>query len=437
MMFPKKGEVFVEGTVSLEFESIRQLFTQNMRRFAEINAQLCIYVGEECVVDLWGTAVSDKEYSGKTIANVFSSGKSLEAIALASLVSMERLDYKAKICDYWKEFTGDGREHLTIADLMRHEAGLSALNVSLEPSDLWRDNIKANKVGQVLASHPLKFRRDTPREYHAMTRGWIVNEVFRRVDPLGRTIGQFLSEDLCPQLDADVHIGLSEEQLSLRSPVIPMNLRTHLLQSLVPEVMGRRVKHNVFELGANILPMLRDMQKNTTPLSLRDVFGRRRKASRRGPAPLVGMDEIGFFNHPSVARGETPSANTHATARGLARIAGMIACGGEWRGQRYLSDSAWANMHAEPVHRAMGMEVNFTQGGVAQFGHLPARSKAMARALNSGREGFYGWMGLGGSIFQWHPEKRIGFSFVPTALHVLDLVNERGKTFQSMALRCL
>ena len=171
--------------------------------------------------------------------------------------------------------------------------------------------------------------------------------------------------------------------------------------------------------------------------SLRDVFGRRRKASRRGPAPLVGMDEIGFFNHPSVARGETPSANTHATARGLARIAGMIACGGEWRGQRYLSDSAWANMHAEPVHRAMGMEVNFTQGGVAQFGHLPARSKAMARALNSGREGFYGWMGLGGSIFQWNPEKRIGFSFVPTALHVLDLVNERGKTFQSMALRCL
>jgi len=432
MTFPKKEEVVVEGTASSEFEPLRKLFIKNMHRYAEINAQLCIYVGEECVVDLWGTAVGDKDYSGKTLANVFSSGKSLEAIALASL---DTIDYKAKICDYWEEFTGDGKENLTIADLMRHEAGLSSLNVSIEPRDLWRDNIKSNKIGQVLESHPLRFRRDTPREYHAITRGWIVNELFRRADPFGRTVGQFLSEDLCPAMEADVHIGLSEEQLGLRSPVIPFSLKSHLFQSLLPDVMGRRVKHNVFELGANIFPMLRDMQKNTTPLSLRDVFGRRRKSSRKGPAPLVGMDEIGFFNHPSVAQGETPSANTHATARGLARIAGMIACGGEWRGKRYLSESAWSNMHADPVHRAMGMEVNFTQGGVAQFGPMPAGSKAMVRALNIGREGFCGWMGLGGSIFQWHPEKRIGFSFVPTALHVLDLVNERGKEFQSMALR--
>jgi hypothetical protein len=57
-----------------------------MRTQAEVNAQLCIYVGEDCVVDLYGTAVGDTDYSGETLANVFSSGKSLEAIALASLV---------------------------------------------------------------------------------------------------------------------------------------------------------------------------------------------------------------------------------------------------------------------------------------------------------------------------------------------------------------
>jgi len=438
MKFPKRGEVLVEGTVSAGFEPLRLLFTENMRRQAEVNAQLCIYVGEDCVVDLYGTAVGDKDYSGETLANVFSSGKSLEAIALASLVSSQRLDYKAKICEHWPEFSGDGKENLTIADLMRHEAGLSSLNVSIDPRDLWRDNIKANKIGEVLESHPLRFRQDTPREYHAMTRGWVANEVFRRVDPFGRTIGEFLCEDLCPRLEADVHVGLSDEQLTLRSPVIDLDVRAHLLQSLLPKVMGRKVKHNIFELGRNILPLVKSMRKSSTPVSIGSLFGgRRRRWTRGSPPPLIGMDEIGFFNHPSVAKGETPSANTHGTARGLARIAGMMACGGEWGGKRYLSEKAWSDMHAEPVYRSMGMEVTFTQGGVAQFGPACHASTPIARSLNKGREGFYGWMGLGGSIFQWHPEKRIGFSFVPTALHVLDFVNERGKAFQAAALRCL
>ena len=215
-MFPKKTQVSIEGTVAPEFEPLRQLFAKNLRRYAEVNAQLCIYVGEDCVVDLWGTAVSDKDFSGNTLANVFSSGKSLEAIALASLVSSERLDYKARICEYWEEFTGDGRESLTIADLLRHEAGLSSLNISIDPHDLLRENIKANKIGEMLAAQPLRFRRDTPREYHALTRGWIANEVFRRVDPLGRTIGEFLCQDLCPELDADVHIGLSIDEARIQ-----------------------------------------------------------------------------------------------------------------------------------------------------------------------------------------------------------------------------
>jgi hypothetical protein len=59
------------------------------------------------------------------------------------------------------------------------------------------------------------------------------------------------------------------------------------------------------------------------------------------------------------------------------------------------------------------------------------------REFSIGREGFVGWMGLGGSIFQWHPEHQIGFAFVPTALHVLDILNERGKIYQAEVLRCV
>ena len=86
----------------------------------------------------------------------------------------------------------------------------------------------------------------------------------------------------------------------------------------------------------------------------------------------------------------------------------------------------------------MGFGVtNFTQGGVNLFTETSAKSTRLDRAFNVGREGFYGWMGFGGSIFQWHPRHEIGFGFVPTSLHVLDILNERGKTYQAEVLRCV
>ena len=82
-------------------------------------------------------------------------------------------------------------------------------------------------------------------------------------------------------------------------------------------------------------------------------------------------------------------------------------------------------------------QTNFTQGGINLFTAPAAGWTQLDDDLNSGREGFYGWMGLGGSIFQWDPEHEIGFSFVPTALHLLDLFNERGKVYQTEVIRCV
>ncbi|MEM1154557.1 MAG: hypothetical protein AAGI44_10470 [Pseudomonadota bacterium] len=83
------------------------------------------------------------------------------------------------------------------------------------------------------------------------------------------------------------------------------------------------------------------------------------------------------------------------------------------------------------------MPTRFTQGGVDYFQPCEPGSTLYERAFSQGREGFYGWMGLGGSIFQWYPEKDLSFAFVPTSLHYLDFVNERGKPYQDELLRCL
>jgi CubicO group peptidase (beta-lactamase class C family) len=416
----------IHGTVAPAFEPVRQLFEQQMRRMAERNTQLCVYHRGQKVVDLWCSATHDESFSADSLVNVFSSGKSLEAIAIASLVSKGLLGYEDPITKHWPEFGANGKEGLTVADLMRHEAGLASFDTSLDIEDLFTENIKQNAVGRLIESHAQSYPEGgaRKREYHALTRGWIVNEVFRRVDPTGRTIGEFLREDLSGPLDADVVIGVKEHEMARVSPVKPLSFAYQLLQSLKPRFLGRRIVHNIFQILGRLIRVIPTMVK----------------ARRAGaPPPFTGMEGLGFFNEPGFARGETPSANATCSARGLAKIAAVMSAGGRWDGTEYLSAEAWSAMHAKPLPGAMGslLTTRFTQGGVDNFIACSSGSTALEREFNEGRQGFYGWLGLGGSIFQWHPALDIGFAFVPTALHVLDFFNERGKALQAETLNCV
>lgn len=416
----------IHGTTAPEFESVRELFAQQMQVMAEQGAQLCVYHRGEKVVDLWADVTGEGSFSADTLVNVFSSGKSLEAIAVASLVGKGLLRYDAKIVEYWPEFGANGKEGLTVADLMRHEAGLANFDTSLDMEDLFAENIKQNAVGRIIEQHAPNF--DSPgggrREYHALTRGWIVNELFRRVDPEGRTIGEFLREEISGPLNADVVIGVRDEEMPRRSPVKQLGFGYQLLQSLVPRFLGRRIVHNFFQLMRRILPLL--------PL----VFKARKNAP---PPPFVGRSIIGYFNEPGFARGETPSANANCSARGLAKLAAMMSAGGSLEGRQYLTPEAWNAMHEHPLEAKLGvlLTTRFTQGGVDCFLPCPPNAPRLERDFNEGREGFFGWMGFGGSIFQWHPELDIGFAFVPTSLHVLDFLNERGKRYQAEVLKCV
>ena len=392
---------------------------------AERETQLCVYYKGERVVDLWSSAGTDSDFSADSIVNVFSSGKSLAAIAMASLAGRGLLDYEAKIADYWPEFGKNGKQDLTVADLMRHEAGLAAFDAPIDPEDLFAENIRRNAVAPLIEAQSARFpdREGQRREYHAITRGWVANEIFRRADPEGRTIGQWLKEEIATPLEVDAIIGVEERDFSRISKVVPLGWGFLFLQSLLPRFPGRKVKHHLFTVLSRLFRTIGAMRKATT---------------RRAPPPFAGWSGIGFFNERVVARGETPSAAANCSARGLAKIAAMMASRGKWDGKDYIAEEGWRAMHAEPTTSSMAFAPTiFTQGGVNRFVPSEPGSMEMVRAFNEGREGFYGWMGLGGSIFQWHPEHEIGFAFVPTSLHVLDIVNERGKVYQAEVLRCV
>ena len=256
------NHISIEGTVEPGFESIRALYEHKMRSLAERNTQLCIYHRGQKVVDLWGTACGDTEFTADSLVNVFSSGKTLETIAMASLVGQGLLDYSAKVTDYWPEFGNNGKGSTTVADLLRHEGGMSSFDVSINPDDLRAENIKKNRIGEIIESHDQKFKPNGGRrEYHAISRGWLLNEVFRRVDPAGRTMGEYVRESLAQPLGVDVIIGVDEDQMKRRWPVRPLTPGFQIKESLIPKFLNRRMERNAFEMGRalmNLLPVMRN-----------------------------------------------------------------------------------------------------------------------------------------------------------------------------------
>jgi CubicO group peptidase (beta-lactamase class C family) len=415
----------INGTVAPGYESVKQLYEHNMNTLAERNTQLCIYVGEECVVDLWASAIDDTAFSADSLINVWSSGKSLEPILLGMLIDRGLLDLNKPISDYWPEFGAHGKGVLTVADLMRHEAGLPAFDQTIEAEQLQTIAIKQNAIGVIIERQTSKFREGTnsQREYHAMTRGWVANEIFRRIEPRGLTMGEFLREEVSTPLNADVYIGLNDVELKRVSKVKILSFRYQFLQSLIPRIFGRKIEHNLLQIIIRICRLLPGLSNSTT---------------RGAPAPITGMNNLEIVNTPLISTGEIPSAGAKCSARGLAKLAAVMANGGSFKGHKLMGDPAYAALHDAPIRRNMlAMSVAFTQGGLAAFAQHGAEDKAFDKGLNYGREGFYGWMGLGGSIFQWHPQHRIGFGYVPTSLNVLDLVNERGKAYQTEVVRCV
>jgi len=411
-------DIVVNGTVSKGYESVKEMFTENFRIGREDSAQLCVYVGEEKVVDLWASA-SVPTYNADTLTNVFSSGKSLTAIAMALMQDRGLLKYDSKIADYWPEFAQNGKQDVTVADLMRHEAGLAGWDTALDVTDALTENIKKNSIGKIIEKQQLRYPDWGKREYHAITRGWVANEIFRRVHPDRSTLGEFLQKEISTPLNADVFIGVDKPNVNNYAPVADMKFSFVLGQSMIPESLGRAVDVGTFEL-LGFLNAMRKMWKKVE--GVEQPF-----ADHNGLAFEKSLSD--FFNQEIVRSGETSSAGANCTARGLAVIAAAMANKGRFQGKEILSPSGWDAFHSDPTVDFLfaNFPGNFTQGGVAKF-EEPDRA---------GRDGYYGWFGYGGSIFQWHPGYKIGFAYTPTLMEWYSIDNGKGKRLQREVVKCI
>ena len=173
-----KANSTIEGLVVPGYESVKEMFEAGFLTGRESSAQLCVYVGEKKVINLWHF-VNNTSYTNNTLTNVFSSSKNLSSIAMAILHERGLLRYDARIEEYWPEFTGGGKEGITVAELLKHEAGFANFPTGLGSSDLLSpENIKNSSVGKLYEESTPSYPKNGRREYHGISRGFLLNVIF-------------------------------------------------------------------------------------------------------------------------------------------------------------------------------------------------------------------------------------------------------------------
>ncbi|MGW0499312.1 serine hydrolase domain-containing protein [Streptomyces sp. NPDC003007] len=199
----------VHGTVAEGFEPVRDAFVRNFATLGDRGAAVAVYRGGRKVVDLWG---GTKDVDGAapwergTAQVVRSATKGVAAAVLLLLHQRGQLDLDAPVGHYWPEFKARGKERVLVRHVLNHRAGLPVLDRPLTPEEAL-DPLRGPEA--VAAQAPV-WEPGTDHGYHALTYGWLLDELVRRVT--GQGTGEWLASQVTGPLGLDLWLGLPESE---------------------------------------------------------------------------------------------------------------------------------------------------------------------------------------------------------------------------------
>ena len=210
--------VDIQGMCDPKFAEVREEFARNFSERGDVGASVSVVVEGETVVDLWGgiadpaTGVPWRE---DTITVVMSMTKGATALCAHILADRGELDIDAPVAHYWPEFGANGKETIPVRMLLNHQAGLPGFRFEIprgKPYD-W------DYMTSALAAQRPFWQPGLLYGYHALTFGWLVGEVVRRVS--GKSVGTFFRDEVAVPLGLDFWIGLPESEERRAVPLIP------------------------------------------------------------------------------------------------------------------------------------------------------------------------------------------------------------------------
>ena len=280
----------LHGTCEARFKTLRNALARNLDSGDELGASLVIDVDGDIVVDLWGGFRDEKRttpWSEHTITNVWSTTKTVTSLAALMLVDRGELDVDAPVARYWPEFAAQGKQDVLIRQLMSHSSGVSGLDQPAVIEDLYDWPTSTSRM----AAQAPWWEPGTASGYHALNYGHLVGEVVRRIS--GKTLKQFVAEEIAGPLGADFQIGAAEGDWDRIADVVPPPPLPYDMAALDP-----------------------------ASLTVRTLTG-----------PFISAE---VANTPAWRRADLGAVNGHGNARSVARVMSVVARGGEVDGVRLL-----------------------------------------------------------------------------------------------------
>jgi CubicO group peptidase (beta-lactamase class C family) len=353
-----QSKVQIEGTCSDRFASVYEAFAHNLATGQDIGASVAVLVDGEPVVDLWGghfDGTYTRPWDRHTIAQGFSSTKTVTALCALVLADRGELDLDAPVATYWPEFAAEGKGSILVRQLLGHTAALCGWDVPMTHRDLY----DWEKSTTLLARQAPMWEPGRTSGYHGYTHGHLIGEVVRRVT--GMTIGRFLSQEIAGPLGVadDYYIGVPEAADSRVSLLIqgaafdqPTGNRFYDLALFNPRV----TTHNTWALEWR--------------------------------------------------RAELPAMNGHGNGRGLATLQSVLAAGGA-NGVRLLSDASRERVleqQSDGPDLAIGVPCRWGMGFALETALFPGVPQGARAAW---------WGGNGGSLSFIDLDARMAIGFVP------------------------
>ncbi|XP_071805361.1 beta-lactamase domain-containing protein 2-like [Asterias amurensis] len=404
ILWTKPLPVLISGTTAPGFEPVLQLYRENFANGVEYpigGSAFSVYYKGSKVVDIWG-GYADSEalrpWMENTMAVVFSTTKGVAATCMALLVDRGQLDYDRTVASYWPEFAQEGKENITVRMLLSHEAGLPYTSKVITQEILGDQEA----LSQVLAESPPVWEPGTAHGYHTLTFGLYASQLLRRADPKHRTLGKFFKEEIAEPFGIDFFIGTPFESF----------YRVGRLTGDISGVVATLLKGMGDPLNREIVyAMIMGTNKD-----LATSFER------------FSLNAMENYRRAEVLALENPSAGGVGTARGIAKLFGILANGGQTiGGQRLLSEDVISKFIGESkapsLDRTVGIQTAVNLGytitksdGVEQFGHP----------------------GSGGMQGRADPQRKLSFGYVSSYHSPFGLGNDqRFLTLQKATYECV
>jgi CubicO group peptidase (beta-lactamase class C family) len=353
----------VDGHWDTRFDKVAEAFAQAITDGEEVGAAIAIDIDGEPVVDIWGghaDAARTTPWDENTIVNVWSSTKTVTALAALILIDRGMLDPSAPVAKYWPEFGANGKQDIEVRHVLSHTSGVSGWEAPFTFEDLY----DWDRATTQLAKQAPWWPPGTASGYHMLNLGHLIGEMVRRIT--GTSLKEFVRQEIAEPLGADLQIGARPEDDARIAELLPPPPLELPLELLTPDS-----------------PMLRTFS-----------------------APVTDADMAALANSTPWRRAEIGAANGHGNARSLARALSPISLGGKANGVQLLSPAT-----IDLIFKEQSNGVDLVLGAPLRWGvgfGLPQRETFPY--LPDERICF--WGGFGGSMIAMNPDRRTTAAYV-------------------------